>query len=54
MNEPEAREILDARVRAGGRLVAAQQADLRTIKQLRDRCHEAGIPAMLGAASSGG
>ena len=54
MQEREAEEILDARVKAGGKLVVAQNGDLASIKLLRVRCHEAGVPTMLGPAPGGG
>ena len=44
----------NARVEAGGKLVVAQRADLRTIKLLREKCHDAGIPTILGPGTSGG
>jgi len=54
MTEAEAKAVLDARVKAGGRLVVAQQADLRAVKLLLERCHAAGVPALLGPAPGGG
>ena len=54
MHERQARELLEARVEAGGKLVVAQEADWASIKRLKLRCHEAGIPAVLGNCPSGG
>jgi hypothetical protein len=54
MHEQEAGDILEARVQAGGKLVAAQTGELATIKRLQARCLEAGIPAILGPAPGGG
>jgi len=54
MQDREAETILNARVEAGGKLVVAQRADLRTIKLLREKCHHAGIPTILGPGTSGG
>ena len=39
---------------AGGKLVVAQEADWAGIKRLLFRCHEAGIPAVLGNCPKGG
>jgi hypothetical protein len=54
MHEQEAGDILDARVRTGGKLVAAQTGELASIKRLQTRCLKAGIPAILGPAPGGG
>ena len=54
MLETEAEQILRDRVDAGGRLVSVERADLRTIKLLRDRCHEANVPTLLQPAPGSG
>jgi hypothetical protein len=54
MQDREAAETLDARIKAGGKLVVAQRSDLPTIKALRERCHAAGIPTLLGPGTHGG
>ena len=54
MLEQEARELLEARVEAGGSLVVAGQAALPAIKKLRDQCLDADIPSMLGPCAPGG
>ena len=41
-------------VEAINNLVAAQTADLPTIKKMQEQCHEAGIPTVLGPCSKGG
>jgi CO dehydrogenase/acetyl-CoA synthase gamma subunit (corrinoid Fe-S protein) len=54
MRADEARELIKARVDAGGRLVAARQADLQNIKNLQAQCHQAGIPTVLAPCPGGG
>ena len=54
MHEQQAREILEARVEAGGKLVVGQEADWASIKRLQARCHEAGVPSMLDNCPGGG
>lgn len=54
MQEQEAIDLLEARVEAGGNLVAAGQAALSSIKKLRDQLLEADIPSMLGPCAPGG
>ena len=54
MLDTEAEQILRDRVEAGGRLVSVQRSDLRTIKLLRDRCHEVDVPTLLQPAPGGG
>jgi hypothetical protein len=54
MNDRQAREILDARIKAGGKLVVGQETDWAGVKRLQARCHEAEIPAVLANCDSGG
>lgn len=54
MHERQAKELLEARVQAGGTLVVAQEAELPVIKQLQIKCHEAGVPTMLGPCDKDG
>lgn len=54
MDEERAREILDDRVASGGKLVVAHESDWPVVKRLLARCHEAGVPAVLGACPKGG
>jgi len=54
MQNQEARELLNARAKAGAKLVEVQRGDLQAIKQLQARCHAAGVPTMLGPGTSGG
>ncbi len=54
VHDRQARAILEARVEAGGELVVGQEADWASIKSLQIRCHEAGIPTVLGNCPSGG
>ncbi len=54
MDERQAREELEARVAAGGRLVVGQESDWAGVKRLQLRCHEAGIPSALGECPGGG
>ena len=54
MQDGEARELLEARVASGGKLVQVQRGDLRTIKQLQERCHAAKVPTMVTAGPPGG
>ncbi len=54
MHDQEARAILEARVEAGGKLIVAQETDWATIKRLQARCHEMGIPTVLGDSAGGG
>jgi hypothetical protein len=54
MLEHEAKQLLDARVKDGARLVPAQQAALPAIKRLHGKCLDADIPALLGPCSAGG
>ena len=54
MQVQEAIDLLEARVEAGGNLVAAGQAALSAIKKLRDQLLEADIPSMLGPCAPGG
>jgi hypothetical protein len=53
VQEWQAKRILEERLRAGGKLVVAQEGDLPSIRVLQDRCHEAGVPTMLGACAGG-
>lgn len=54
MQEDEARQILEARVRAGAKLVPAHKADVPSIKRLQQRCHEADIPTAVAPCPGGG
>lgn len=54
MNEERARRNLDDRVASGGKLVVAYESDWSVVKRLLARCHEAGVPAVLGACPKGG
>jgi hypothetical protein len=54
VHDQQARELLEKRVREGGQLVVAQEADWAGIKRLQLRCHEAGIPSMLTGCPKGG
>jgi len=54
MHDRQAKEILEARVEAGGQLVVGHEADWASIKRLQIRCHEAGVPTVLGNCPSGG
>ena len=54
MHDRQARQILEARVEAGGKLVVAQEADWPSIKRLQVQCHEAGVPTVLGNCPKGG
>jgi hypothetical protein len=54
MHASEAEAILERRVDGGGKLLIAAQADLPTLKRLRSRCLDAGIPVMLGPCAPGG
>ncbi len=53
MHDRKAKEILEDRVEAGGKLVVGQEADWASIKRLQVRCHEAGVPTVLGNCPSG-
>ena len=54
MTESKARRILEERVASGGKLVQVQQSDLRTIRQLQARLHDAGVPTLLASGPPGG
>jgi hypothetical protein len=54
VDDRQARAIIEARIEAGGKLVVGQEADWASIKRLQLRCHEAGVPAVLGNSPSGG
>jgi hypothetical protein len=54
MREDEAEGILKERVKAGFTLQVVAQADLMAIKQLRQQCLDASIPAVLGSCAPGG
>jgi hypothetical protein len=54
VHDQQARAILEARVKAGGKLVVGQESDWASIKRLQVRCHEAGVPTVLGNCPSGG
>ena len=54
VREEQARQQLEARIEAGGKLVVAQEADWATVKRLQARCLEADLPATLGACPKGG
>ena len=54
VDDRQARAILEARVEAGGKLVVGQESDWAGIKRLQERCHEAGIPTVLGNSPPGG
>lgn len=54
MREDEARDVMEERVSAGGRVVSVLTAELPAIKAMQDRLLEAGVPALLGPCSSGG
>lgn len=54
MDDRQAREALESRVAAGGRLVVGQESDWAGIKRLQQRCLDAGIAAMLGECPGGG
>jgi len=48
MLEEEAKEILEAKLKAGQSLHTAAQGDFRGIKRLLEKCLEDDIPCMLG------
>ncbi len=54
MNEQQAKEQIELRLNAGGTLAVAGHADLASVKNLRQKCLDADIPALLGPAHSGG
>jgi hypothetical protein len=54
VREDQARQQLEARIEAGGKLVVAQEADWATVKRLQARCLDADLPATLGACPKGG
>lgn len=54
MHDRQARELLEARVEAGGTLVVAQEADWTSLTRLQERCHAAGVPTILASSPSGG
>ena len=54
MNDRQAKANLEARVAAGGKLVVGHEADWASIKRLQIRCHEVGVPTVLGNCPSGG
>ncbi len=54
MHETEAEDILGKRVDEGGQLRVAANMDLPSLKRLRSRCLDAGIPVMLGPCAPGG
>ena len=54
MIEDEAKELIEQRLAAGGKLQLALRADLPATKALLDECLEAEIPAMLGPCNAGG
>jgi hypothetical protein len=54
MREEEARELIEARVARGGRVVPAMNAELPALRAMQETLLEAGIPAILGPCSSGG
>jgi len=54
MDDRQARAILESRVEAGGRLVVAHETDWAGIKRLQIRCHDVGVPTVLGNCPSGG
>lgn len=54
MFEDEAREQIEQRLAAGGKLELALRADLPTTKALLGQCLEADIPAVLGPCHAGG
>lgn len=54
MDDRQAREQIEARVAAGGKLVVGQESDWATVKRLKERSLAAGIPAMLGECPGGG
>ncbi|MDD5309427.1 MAG: hypothetical protein PHU25_19090 [Deltaproteobacteria bacterium] len=54
MREEEAREIIEASIAGGGRIVSALSAQMPVVKDMMDKCLEVGIPAIMGPCESGG
>lgn len=54
MRRREAQRIIEERLRAGAKLVVAQEAEWSSIKRLQAKCHEGGIPAVLVPCPAGG
>jgi hypothetical protein len=54
MTEAKARRILEKRVAEGGKLVQVQRNDLRTIRRMQARLHDAGVPTLLASDPPGG
>ena len=54
MTEDEARALIEEFADAGGAVVPALQADLRSIKRLHQQCLDADVPALLGPCAGGG
>ncbi len=54
MREDQARQIIEERVKNGGRVVSAATAELPSIKVMQEKCLLEGVPALLGPSQGGG
>ncbi len=54
MQEDQARQIIETRLKNGGRVVAVATAELPSLKAMQEKCLSQEVPALLGPCQSGG